>query len=1287
MATLLLQAAGAYLGGLFGAVGATVGTAAGALGGYLVDRALINGTQHIKGARLSQVQPLTGEDGAPLARVYGTVRLGGTLIWATRFEEASKTERSGAKGGPKVTTFSYFANFAVAICEGEIAHVRRIWADGRELDQSEYNIRIHKGSAAQLPDPLIEAKQGAGNAPAYRGTAYAVFDRFPLDSFGNRIPQVQFEVIRTLGGIEKDIRAITLIPGSTEFGLSPTPVIQTVRAGETVISNRHALWAGTDWAASLDELQALCPNLESVALVVAWFGNDLRAANCQIRPGVSQAVGFQGDSWQVSGTSRAGAHLVSDHGGKRAFGGTPDDASVSAAIRDLTTRGLKVTLYPFVLMDVPTGNALPSPYGGPSQPAYPWRGDITCTPAPGQPGTVDATVAAASQVAAFSGNALPSHFGASGDTVTWSGGADWGYRRMVLHYAKLAAIAGGVDAFLIGSEFKALTRVRSAVSSYPFVTALQTLAADVRAILGASVKLTYAADWSEYGAYTPPGTNNLDFHLDPLWAHPAINAVGIDNYMPLSDWRDSHADGSNPDGAGSSSDKSALTAAIAGGEGFDWYYASDAARAAGIRTPIIDGLAGKHWVYRTKDLKGWWLNPHYPRIGGVESPTPTAWLPQSKPIWFTELGCPAVDKAANQPNVFPDPKSAASALPWFSDGGRDDLVQNRFVTTHLEHWTNGTANPLSSVYGAPMMDLGNCYLWAWDARPYPAFPVNGDVWGDGANWLTGHWLNGRLSGVTLERLVDSILEEHSVTASDCSQLDGFVSGFVLNGQTTAREALDQLLSIMRVDVSEQGGRLTFRSQSRSVPVARQIADVAFDKHDRLKTETLLQHADVAGEMTLLFRDELRDHQQTTVQSNIANGNLNAANIELPASLDPGLAQAQLRQFHRDMVAQRASVSFQTGWAEAALTPGDLVAFAGNTEIYRVRKLSDGAYREIEAERVASGGRPAARTVLPDIAPYSVGALGQPWYAFLDLPQLMAGDGAGLKVAAWSKPWSPVVAYSSPASDGYTSRATLGEQAIAGNLTSALLTGAMGRWERTQDIDVRLFSGGLSSASEALVLGGANAAAVKSANGQWEILQFERAQEISAGTWRLSGLLRGQLGTNDAASAGAYIGTEFVLLDSAVVSAGLTAAEAELVLNWKIGPAGQDFIDRYFAQATAGPANRARRSYSPAHLKCRDQLDGSKRVEWIRRGLLDGDGWDAAEIALPEGTEAYQIRVLGAGGAVRRSLTANAAPWTYSTAAMLADFGTGPSVATIEISQIGADGMPGITASIITLVQP
>src|SRR5690606_39128422 len=100
----------------------------------------------------------------------------------------------------------------------------RIWADGKEVDLSRAEIRIHTGSEDQLPDPLIEAKQGAGNAPAYRGTAYAVIERFPIDDYGRRIPQFQFEVLRPVGDLHRRIRSVALIPGATEYGLSPTLV-------------------------------------------------------------------------------------------------------------------------------------------------------------------------------------------------------------------------------------------------------------------------------------------------------------------------------------------------------------------------------------------------------------------------------------------------------------------------------------------------------------------------------------------------------------------------------------------------------------------------------------------------------------------------------------------------------------------------------------------------------------------------------------------------------------------------------------------------------------------------------------------------------------------------------------------------------------------------------------------------------------------------------------------------------------------------------------------------------
>ena len=120
---------------------------------------------------------------------------------------------------------------------------------------------------------------------------------------------------------------------------------------------------------------------------------------------------------------------------------------------------------------------------------------------------------------------------------------------MVLHYARLAEVAGGVDGFLIGSEMRGLTALRDGDGRFPFVEGLCTLAANARAVLRAGTKITYAADWSEYAGFQPTGGGGeLRFPLDPLWAHPAIDAVGIDNYMPLSDWQDGDMLAGNPDG-------------------------------------------------------------------------------------------------------------------------------------------------------------------------------------------------------------------------------------------------------------------------------------------------------------------------------------------------------------------------------------------------------------------------------------------------------------------------------------------------------------------------------------------------------------------------------------------------------------------------------------------------------------------------------------------------------------------------------------------------------------------
>jgi len=144
--------------------------------------------------------------------------------------------------------------------------------------------------------------------------------------------------------------------------------------------------------------------------------------------------------------------------------GTPADFSVLQAIKEIKARGLRVICYPFLLMDIPAGNTPPDPYSDNAamsgQATYPWRGRITCSPAVEYAGTEDKTTSAGAQVSTFFGNALVADFNTSGEIASWSGGADWGYRRMVLHMPISARRLAGGDAFLIGSELRGLTTIR-----------------------------------------------------------------------------------------------------------------------------------------------------------------------------------------------------------------------------------------------------------------------------------------------------------------------------------------------------------------------------------------------------------------------------------------------------------------------------------------------------------------------------------------------------------------------------------------------------------------------------------------------------------------------------------------------------------------------------------------------------------------------------------------------------------------------------------------------------------
>lgn len=1212
------------------------------------------------GPRIPELRLSGAAEGAPMAAVFGRARVAGQVIWAARFKERWVEGRTGGSKGPRTTSAAYSLSFAVAVCEGPIDGIGRVWADGKLMDMAGVVLRVHTGGEDQAPDPLIAAVEG--EAPAYRGTAYVVFEDLPLGAYGNRPPQLSFEVFhrpRASGapaGLEERLKGVCLIPGAGEFVYATDAVLRRDGLTRTTAETVNNGEGRPDLVVSLDQLQAQLPNVEEVTLVVAWFGDDLRCGSCTIRPKVeTTAKATIPFDWRVNGVDRAAAAVVSSSGGGPAYGGTPADRAVLQAIAELKRRGLRVTLYPFVLMDVPAGNTLPDPYGGAAQGAYPWRGRITCHPAAGRPGSPDKTAAASAQVGAFFGAATAAQFGAADGLPTYGGPAgDWGLRRMLLHYAKLAQLAGGVDGFILGSELRGLTTVRDGASSYPAVTALKSLAGQVRSLLGPGTKLGYAADWSEYFGHQPPdGSGDVHFHLDPLWSDANIDFVGIDFYPPMADWRDgdTHLDA----GEGGPHDLDYLRANLAGGEGFDWFYASDAARAAQVRTPITDGAYAEPWVFRPKDLANWWGRQHFNRPGGVRSATPTAWVPKSKPLRLVEFGCGAVDKGANAPNLFVDAKSAESALPPFSDGSRDEVGQRRALEAVLAQLADPAANPVSPVYGGPM--IADAAAWCWDARPFPDFPARSAVWADGPNWTLGHWLNGRSGIAPLPELIAALADRAGVEV-DPGEAGGSIVGYVVDRPMRLRDALAPLLEAFALDPVERGDEVVLAARSGVAALALGDDDLAWpEDREAPVVETRAMTAPVQA-LRLRFIDAARDYQTGSVVVRRDDGpesGEGSADLDAPLVL----AAADARAVAERLLAAadpREVTAHLSPLAALRLEPGDRLDLDGAT--WRVTRVDLDEHPRARLAPVVDPVRVGGDLDWSPAAPRAVA--GPPVLHVLDLPSFQSLGGQADErplVAVAASPWRSFDVHAGVGVEALGVRATAAVPATVGVTLSDLPAGPLHRFDRATRLTVRLEGAAPISRDRSAVLAGANALAVRGAGGEWEVLQFLTAEPVADDVWTLSGLLRGQAGSDPAMATLTPAGAAVVVLDEALVRADLVAAERGLPLTWRAAPAGGPASGPAMSQTLETWRGLSARPWSPARLKVRPQ-GGDAVVTWIRRARLAGDGWDA-EVPLGEEREVYRVEVMDGETVVRTAETVTPA-FTYTAAQRAADFPSGPT---------------------------
>ncbi|MEX0329143.1 MAG: glycoside hydrolase TIM-barrel-like domain-containing protein [Ruegeria sp.] len=660
--------------------------------------------------------------------------------------------------------------------------------------------------------------------------------------------------------------------------------------------------------------------------------------------------------------------------------------------------------------------------------------------------------------------------------------------------------------------------------------------------------------------------------------------------------------------------------------------------------------------------------------------------PQFDAAWVDELGCAAIDKGTNQPNKFLDPKSSESKLPKYSNGQRDDFIQVQYLKAMLGYWEEPGNNPVSEIYGGPMIDMANAYVWAWDARPYPTFPNLRSQWTDGANYSRGHWLNGRSGSRTLASVVTEICLRAGVTDIDVTALYGVVRGYAIEDVMDARQALQPLMLRYGFDAIERDGKLVFRSRDGRKPIDVDPERIAITSDVDGAVEYRREaEAEMTGRVRLRFVQSDADHDIIAEEAVLPDDRTHAVSVsEMPLSMTRAEGRQTVERWLSESRVSRESARFGLPPSMLHLGAGDVVRLAGKDQFpgaqFRIDRMEQADLQIVDAVRIEPGVYAPAEidddaiTTKPFIAPAPVLPV------FMDLPLITGTETAHAPYLAVSAdPWpGSVGVYSAAQDEDYALRQLVLDAAVVGFTERPIWRASPGIWDEGPTLRVNLIQGMLESRPRAALLNGANLAAIGDGTpGNWEVFQFANAELTASGVYTLSGRLRGQLGADTLMPEVWPEGSVFVLLDDRVSQVNLLRSERRVSKHYRIGPAARGYDDQSYDHQIHVFEGNGLRPYAPVHLKVTSE-NGADVFSWVRRTRIDGDEWSGLDVPLGEESESYLARIR-VDGSIQRETTMSASDWTYTATMKATDGIDGPY--TLEVAQVSAVFGPGSYASV------
>ena len=153
----------------------------------------MGGGGSIETPKVGKIQLQTSGYGQPIPIVFGRTRITGNLIWHSDFRAVSHDDTTGGKGGGITqTSYTYTAAIILAIAEGPIQGIEKVWVDGKVRTTESLGFTLITGNRTQAPWQWL-LQHHPDKALGYAGTALACSPHLGLGTDGS-LKNYSFEV-------------------------------------------------------------------------------------------------------------------------------------------------------------------------------------------------------------------------------------------------------------------------------------------------------------------------------------------------------------------------------------------------------------------------------------------------------------------------------------------------------------------------------------------------------------------------------------------------------------------------------------------------------------------------------------------------------------------------------------------------------------------------------------------------------------------------------------------------------------------------------------------------------------------------------------------------------------------------------------------------------------------------------------------------------------------------------------------------------------------------------------